>query len=250
MGWGFTTARQPVDQEHEMRFIFAVAGIAAFTGAVSTQSTVYTTQGDFMNQVAPGHYLEDFASVPNGLITGPLNYSGNGFAYSIGDVGTGSPGLWGDGGRLSTNAAANAIVLTFTSGNVTAVGGNFWATDIDFNPISADVHIVLSDNTTVVFSASGPNEFRGFTSPMPLTSLSVSVPFSAGWPTLDNIVTGTAEAGCYPDCNSDQMLTVDDFICFLNAFAGQDPYADCNGDGFLTVDDFICFRNEFAVGCP
>jgi hypothetical protein len=60
------------------------------------------------------------------------------------------------------------------------------------------------------------------------------------------------EAGapaCYPDCDGDALLTIDDFICFQTFFALSDPYADCDGDTALTIDDFICFQTFFAIGC-
>jgi hypothetical protein len=79
---------------------------------------------------------------------------------------------------------------------------------------------------------------------------------STGWGDLSEpqelpfLLHGSVGSGCYADCDGNNQLTIDDFICFLNAFAGQDPYADCNNDGQLTIDDFICFLNLFAQGCP
>jgi hypothetical protein len=58
-----------------------------------------------------------------------------------------------------------------------------------------------------------------------------------------------AAPACYPDCDGDGVLTIDDFICFQTFFAIADPYADCDGDGVLTIDDFICFQTFFAIGC-
>jgi hypothetical protein len=58
---------------------------------------------------------------------------------------------------------------------------------------------------------------------------------------------------CYANCDNSAAkpkLNVDDFICFIDRFAVQDPYADCNHDGSLNIADFICFVNRFAVGCP
>ncbi len=54
---------------------------------------------------------------------------------------------------------------------------------------------------------------------------------------------------CYPDCDGDGALSIDDFICFQTFFALGDPYADCDGDGALSIDDFICFQTFFAIGC-
>ncbi len=66
------------------------------------------------------------------------------------------------------------------------------------------------------------------------------------------VVTGANENKpnpCYPDCDSDGVLSIDDFICFQTLFALNDPYADCDGDSALSIDDFICFQTFFAIGC-
>jgi hypothetical protein len=94
----------------------------------------------------------------------------------------------------STNAAADSIVVTFTGSPVTAVGGNFWATDINVLPIGADVAILLSDGTTVAFTSTGPADFRGFTTALPITRITIDaldVPNPA-WPTMDNLIIGTS----------------------------------------------------------
>jgi hypothetical protein len=64
------------------------------------------------------------------------------------------------------------------------------------------------------------------------------------------VITFTPPASCYADCDGNEVLNVDDFLCFINAFASQDPYADCDGNQTYNVDDFLCFINDFAQGCP
>ncbi len=59
----------------------------------------------------------------------------------------------------------------------------------------------------------------------------------------------TIAGGCYPDCDGDTVLSIDDFICFQTYFAIGDPYGDCDGDTVLSIDDFICFQTYFAIGC-
>ncbi len=54
---------------------------------------------------------------------------------------------------------------------------------------------------------------------------------------------------CYPDCDGDAVLSIDDFICFQTFFALGDVYADCDEDTVLSIDDFICFQTFFAIGC-
>ncbi len=55
--------------------------------------------------------------------------------------------------------------------------------------------------------------------------------------------------GCYPDCDGNQQLNVNDYICFQTKFALGDPYADCDGNGVRNVNDYICFQTKFALGC-
>jgi hypothetical protein len=70
-------------------------------------------------------------------------------------------------------------------------------------------------------------------------------------------VTGTVvAAGCYANCDGSTtapILNVQDFACFLNAFAAGESYANCDGSTtspVLNVQDFACFLNAFAAGCP
>ena len=59
-----------------------------------------------------------------------------------------------------------------------------------------------------------------------------------------------------PNCDgstSQPFLNVNDFACFLNAFAAGATYANCDGNTtppVLNVLDFACFLNKYAAGCP
>ncbi len=59
----------------------------------------------------------------------------------------------------------------------------------------------------------------------------------------------TVQASCVPDCDGNNSLDIDDFICFQTFFAIADPKADCDADGQLLIDDFICFQTLYAIGC-
>ena len=60
---------------------------------------------------------------------------------------------------------------------------------------------------------------------------------------------------CYPNCDRSTIqpcLNVNDFVCFLNAYAMGNPYANCDASSalpVLNVNDFICFLNGFSSGC-
>ena len=88
-------------------------------------STIYTNVGDFVAALDGAFFLEDFSSVGFGDPGNPVNFGpSNGYGLEISSVG----GLFSGGGNMSTNSAFDPMVLT-TSGNPTAVGGNFWLTD-------------------------------------------------------------------------------------------------------------------------
>ncbi len=62
-------------------------------------------------------------------------------------------------------------------------------------------------------------------------------------------------SGCYANCDGSTAapaLTANDFQCFINKYAGNDPYANCDGSTAtpaLTANDFQCFINKYAAGC-
>jgi len=66
----------------------------------------------------------------------------------------------------------------------------------------------------------------------------------------------TVTSVCYANCDNSTaipVLTANDFQCFLNKFAAQDPYANCDhstNPPTLNANDFQCFLNFFAAGCP
>ncbi len=61
---------------------------------------------------------------------------------------------------------------------------------------------------------------------------------------------------CYANCDGSSgspALTANDFQCFINKYAANDPYANCDsstGTPKLTANDFQCFINAYAAGCP
>jgi hypothetical protein len=61
---------------------------------------------------------------------------------------------------------------------------------------------------------------------------------------------------CYANCDrstAPPVLNVNDFTCFLNAFAAGLPYANCDGRcaaPTYSVTDFQCFMDLYAAGCP
>ncbi len=176
-----------------MRKMFSVVAVAALAGAAS--AAVYTNQATFVSQLAAGYSFNPFNDVVAGP-SGPLSYSIGGFSYVVSTQPGSLSGLYNDPGVISTDNASDQILVTFTSGNVTAVGGNMWSTDILVQPVPSTVTITLSDGQIRTFNSTLPTDFTGFTSGVTITSILIDAGNTAtggpAWATLDNLYVGRA----------------------------------------------------------
>jgi hypothetical protein len=162
---------------------------------------LYTDPSVFLAGVQPGYYLETFDSlVVNGS---SVDFAANGFSYTA----TATSGLYA-GAWLSSsdylfgaNNPDEPVTFTFTSGNVTAVGGWFFVTDISNNVMSGTVTLTFSDGTTTSLASTSPTGFIGYISTTPLTGLQVGTSTSGTYVSLDNFYVGSAntEAGAAPE---------------------------------------------------
>jgi PEP-CTERM motif len=176
-------------------FTSLVLGAAAVAAAPAfAATTTYTTPASFLAQVAAGAYTNAFTGAPN---TQPsFSFSDGGFAYTV----SAPEVLLNDATYLSGtfigNLYSNAtLTVTFTGGNPTAVGGEFFISDVNDRPVSAEVTVTLSDGTTTTYTPNGPSDgFRGFISNVAITSLTMSAPGLGFYNTIDNLIVGTAVA--------------------------------------------------------
>lgn len=160
-------------------------------------STVYDSRDEFLAATAPGYYENGFDDVLGQ--SGALTYAdpASGIAYTV-DASS-SIGLWNGNGFIAPNNSGDQIVVTFTGTPVTAIGGNFWAVDARIIPFPGfDVVITLSDGTIETLVSNGPDDFRGFISPAPISSIRIDAPGAGGggdnvWPAMDNLIVGSAE---------------------------------------------------------
>lgn len=156
---------------------------------------VYTTREEFIAAIPPGYYEEDFASLQQGTPLKPLPFSGAGISYELMASRPWNPetkegGLFTWPGIVSTNTAADAIVISVTSGELMAIGANFYTSDIHSTPYEGDVTITLSDGTVETFYSTGQHDFRGFVAEMPITRIEFRVsqdPWPL-WPAMQNLI--------------------------------------------------------------
>jgi hypothetical protein len=155
------------------------------------------------------------------------------------------------GGTPGPTIAVLGSVTGFTSGS----------TPVQF---SANPGISISSGTPYWIFARGEGNatgtwlgsptgggFRAFSLDGGATFVVEPIPSNLGQGAIRIEVAGS----CYPNCDnssSTPLLTANDFLCFLNKFANNDPYANCDGSTgipSLTSNDFQCFLNKFAAGC-
>lgn len=183
-------------ERNDMKTTQMIAALSIAALGATAMGDVFTDEGTFMGELVDS-YTNDFTGVPVG-VSGDLMFSSGGFSYTVGATGGGSNQLFNDPGLISTDSALDSILVTFTSGNVQAVGGNFWATDINFVPTGTDITITLGDGTVETYSSTGPSDFRGFTSAAGIASIEIDavdgVDGTPYWAAMDNLTVGTVPA--------------------------------------------------------
>ncbi len=199
------------------------------------------------------------AAVPNGTVINALTFSGmsgpggvtsNIYAYF------GTQALCGEKDNLPGNSASDffypgeAVVVTFSQ-PVMAAGAFF---NIVADPVLTNYCSLQAGGTTAFTGGAVPDIgsffFAGVISATPFTQITIAVGSNApsGW-NLDDITYLEGGVTCYPDCDANGTLNVNDYICFQTKFALGDPYADCDANGVRNVNDYICFQTKFALGC-
>lgn len=171
--------------------LLSAVALAALSASTLAATSTYTTSGAFLANVQPGFYTEDFTSLGTPGPSSPIAFSSGGFTYTIS-----SPGDLYASGFLGTNTGYDVLTIAFTSGNVTAVGANFYPTLIGDAFFAAAMNIVLNDGTNVSFTPGSANDsYRGFTSDQAITSLTLTVSHVANetlYAGLDNLTVGGA----------------------------------------------------------
>ena len=176
--------------------LVVAALLAAFTFTTPTHAaTAYTNLASFLGALT-NSYTENFGGITNtsnGVTAAPENFSGNGMSFSASPQPT-SDELWivVNGGTkwLSVRDSSNSLVFNRTSGNITAVGGNFFTTDLPGNFIQGSIDILFSDSTSTNWAPSSASDFLGFVFDTPVTSMTLSPVASEQWVTAGTITVG------------------------------------------------------------
>ncbi|MCC6232998.1 MAG: hypothetical protein IT580_10165 [Verrucomicrobiales bacterium] len=170
----------------------------AFTASAAQAAVIYTTESAFNSALQAGSYTEDFSGVSgSGVLTGinSLPFSGSGISYTIA---TSTDVFYLntiDGRSLATAQQGASMIITLSTPNITAIGGNFSSTDDTESIIADSFLLTLSDGTTSTLNspAGGPSTFRGFstTGGTFITSLTIDGA-GIGYSTINNLTVGFA----------------------------------------------------------
>lgn len=175
---------------HRLSSVAAVLAMTALAAPALADTSTFTNAADFLAGLKGGHYTETFDGIANPP-GGDAPFSGSGFSYTISAEGD----LFATGEGLNTSLPDKAITIKFTSGNINAIGGNFYVTNISdvFQPVA--LTLTLSDGTTTTFTPSSAlDSFRGFSSSLGISSLTLSSPGISLYATLDNLTVGSVTA--------------------------------------------------------
>jgi hypothetical protein len=178
-----------------LRFALAVvaAGILVHPPCVQA-ATIFIDSPTFVAGLQPGYYLESFDSLTAEPLPNPIIFSSGGFSYSASAPGGFFPVATSGDWVLSTTFPTDPITLTFTSGNVTAVGGHFFATDLVGNVTSGTITLNLSDGSSVTLTNPAASSFIGFMTEVPITSLVIAAENEGApykYPTADDLYVGS-----------------------------------------------------------
>ena len=185
----------------------AAAALLSTAGLAQAALTVYTDATAFLSAVTQSGQ-DSFDDLPGGTLNGPLNRSAGSRGYSVEVLpdtsfipagGVVPPGLFYAAGSapdlwLSTNSATDTLRF-FKLGGASAIGGSFFASDVNGAALAGVSLTVLATDTQGAVSQllgnPGPGNFLGFVSDHTLQSLTVSAvqpAFDSAWTSVNNLV--------------------------------------------------------------
>jgi hypothetical protein len=176
----------------------------AATYDAEAQPNTYTDSAAFFGAISASNYTENFNGIPApGFVSTPTNFSGNGFSFTATTTNTSGNQLYGltNGGGsdrwITLYFPEFGLVFTNFSLNVSAIGGNFFATDSAgfFTNTPINVSILLSDSSTFStnYTPSGATSFLGvtFNTNVSVSSLIISnLNVPPQFPTANNLIIG------------------------------------------------------------
>ncbi len=174
-------------------------------------TTVYTDQASYLAALgAAPRYTEAFAGT-TGNGTTSIAFTGSGYSYDFTstNAATGVAGaVYRNGSFIGAQTDTRTLIITSSSGNFNAIGGNFFLTDIADATVAGSVTLNLGDGTTQTFTVGTTGtEFRGFISTTPITTLTMAPSVATTYNTVDNLTVANVAAAAVPEPGTFALLS-------------------------------------------
>ena len=172
----------------------AFAAVATLSGVPAFAAVVYSDQAVFLAAVQPGFYSENFNDGLGQRENTFYDFSSNGFGYRI----TAAPpqnnldDVYRSGSIIGNFYSNTTLILTFTSGSPTAIGGNFFLTNDTDSFVPGAITFTLSDGTNTTISPASASAFTGFIASTAITSLNFAITANGRFNSIDNLIVGRA----------------------------------------------------------
>ena len=183
--------------------LIGISAVAAVSAVSPASASIYTTEASFLAAIQPGSYLNDFNGYKGAynFLGGIQSFTdGSGKSYDFtapaGGLYAVSPTQTGLDGAISTLNSGDPLTATFTgSSAITAVGGFFFSTADNGDFIASTVTVTLDNGTTVSIPQNNPTlDFLGFTSTVPILSITTTSGDPSAFPTVDHFYAASAVA--------------------------------------------------------
>lgn len=175
----------------------AILIAACFSVSTAYAQTPYTNSSAFFSAISSSNYTENYNSYSYQTTpTSPQSFTNNGFSYTA-IAGSGTfyiPGVTNPPADLWFSVFdPTSITFTNFSSNISAIGGNFFATESSGNFTNIAITVVATfANTTPIttnYTASSALSFLGFVYATNLVSLTIQAA-DGQYPTINNLTVG------------------------------------------------------------
>jgi len=184
-----------------IKILPVVALTLALMATARAQFTVYTNSIDFSNAISASNFTQSFSAfTPFDSYGSPQSLGGNGFDFTA----TAEEDFFAvPGPALSVGGSpTNTITLTNFSANIFALGGNFFATDIDGNYTNTSIGVTAQLVDSSIFSTNylpgSVDSFLGLVFTTNISSLVFSnLPPDLEFVAMDNVTVAVPEPSTY-----------------------------------------------------
>lgn len=178
--------------------VVSAAWLAAFSVASVNAASVSYTDRALFDAATTNAGTDNFSALNNGanLVVSSVSRTAGSYGYTASSAEGLYAGAEADG-FLSTNVRADGVVLSGWSANITAIGANFFGSELSGNyrngwPMVIDILESDGDIFSFTLLDTTPTSFFGYVADSSITSLTAKSLNVDVWPSIDNLTLAQA----------------------------------------------------------